>query len=31
MWTSFAAVIAFSLALRDYRPKPVYVDDEDIF
>jgi O-antigen ligase len=31
MWTSFAAVIAFSLALRDYRPKPVLLEEDDDF
>ena len=30
MWTSFAAVVAFSLALRDYRPQPkVFAEDAD--
>jgi O-antigen ligase len=31
MWTSFAAVIAFSLALRDYRPKQAIFVEEDDF
>ena len=31
MWTSFAAVIIFSLALRDDRPAPVFTEDEDDF
>jgi exopolysaccharide production protein ExoQ len=31
MWTSFAAVIAFSLALRDYRPKQAVFPQEDDF
>jgi hypothetical protein len=31
MWTSFAAVIAFSLALRDYRPKQAIFAQEDDF